>query len=68
MKNRTLPLCPKHDTTMMPHVPYPKGVSYAEGYIRFRCPNLGCAIVYVVGARDGLYVLEPTGKLKVFSA
>jgi len=68
MKNRTLPLCPKHDAAMMPHVPYPKDASYAEGYIRFRCANLGCAIVYVVGVFDGLYVLQPNGKLKVYGS
>jgi hypothetical protein len=51
---------------MVPHVPYPKDVSYPQGYIRFRCPNLDCSIVYVVGVFDGLYVLEPNGKLKLW--
>ena len=52
---------------MVPHIPYLKDVSYVEGYIRFRCPNLNCAIVYVVGTFDGLYVLEPSGKLKLYT-
>jgi hypothetical protein len=52
---------------MTPHVPYPKDVSYPEGYIRFRCPNLNCPIVYVVGVVDGLYVLEPNAKLKLYA-
>jgi hypothetical protein len=52
---------------MVPHIPYPKDVSHAEGYIRFRCPNLDCSIVYVEGALEGLYVLEPTGKLKSYT-
>jgi len=51
---------------MVPHVPYPKDASYPQGYIRFRCPNLDCPIVYVEGAFAGLYVLEPTGKLKPY--
>ena len=67
MRNRALPLCPKHDAVMVSHVPYPKDVSYAEGYIRFRCPNLSCPVVYVVGAFDGLYLLQPNGKLKVYA-
>ena len=66
--NNTIPICPKHEKSMVPHVPFPKGVSYAEGYIRFRCPNLDCSIVYVVGAFDGLYVLEPNGKLKLYAS
>ena len=51
---------------MVPHIPFLKDVSYPQGYIRFRCPNLGCSIVYVVGAFEGLYVLEANGKLKVY--
>lgn len=62
----TLPTCPKHDVSMVPNIPYPKDVSYPQGYIRFRCPNLNCSIVYVVGAFGGLYVVEPNGKLKVY--
>ena len=61
-----LPACPKHETPMAPHVPSPKGASYPQGYIRFRCPNLDCSIVYVEGAPAGLYVLEPSGKLKPY--
>jgi hypothetical protein len=49
---------------MVPHVPYEKDVSYPQGHIRLRCPNLDCSIVYVVGTFDGLYVLESSGKLK----
>jgi hypothetical protein len=30
-----------------------------------RWPNLNCPIVYVVGAFEGLYVLEANGKLRV---
>jgi hypothetical protein len=52
---------------MVPHIPFPKDVSYPEGYIRFRCPNLSCAVVHVTGALDGFYVLDPSGKLKPFS-
>jgi hypothetical protein len=61
------PICPKHDAAMVAHVPYPKAVSYPDGYIHFRCANLDCSIVYVVGASDGLYVLEPNGKLKLYA-
>jgi hypothetical protein len=61
-----LPVCPKHETSMVPHVPFPKDVSYPQGYIRFRCPNLDCSIVHVVGAFEGLYVLEANGKLKPY--
>jgi hypothetical protein len=50
---------------MVPHVPLPNDVIFPQGYIRFRCPNLDCPIVYVVGVFDGLYVLDPNGKLKV---
>jgi hypothetical protein len=64
--NNRIPVCPKHDGPMVPHIPYPKDVSYPQGYIRFRCPNLGCSIVYVVGVLDGLYVLEPSGKLRLY--
>jgi hypothetical protein len=64
--NNRIPFCPKHDAPMVPHIPYPKDVSYPQGYIRFRCPNLGCSIVYVVGVLDGLYVLEPSGKLRLY--
>ena len=63
--NNTLPICPKHKTPMVPHVPLPNDVSFPQGYIRFRCPNLDCSIVYVVGVFDGFYMLEPNGKLKV---
>jgi hypothetical protein len=62
----TLPICPKHDALMVPHIPYPKDASYPQGYIRFRCPNLDCSIVYVEGASAGLYRLEPSGKLKLY--
>ena len=65
--NNTLPICPKHDTAMVPHVPFPKDVSYPQGNIRSRCPNLDCPIVYVEGTFDGLYVLEVNGKLKVYA-
>ncbi len=65
--NSTIHICPKHDTAMVPHVPFPKDVSYPQGYIRFRCANLDRSIVYVVGAFEGLYVLEPNGKLKVYA-
>lgn len=63
--NNRIPVCPKHDGPMVPHIPYPKDVSYPQGYIRFRCPNLDCPIVYE-GAFDGLYVLERNGKLKLY--
>lgn len=60
--------CPKHGVLMVPNVPYLKDVSYPQGYIRLRCPNLNCLIVYVVGACEGLYVLEPNSKLKVYES
>jgi hypothetical protein len=66
--NHALPVCPKHETPMVPHVPFPKDVSYPQGCIRFRCPNLDCSMVYVSGAFDGLYTLEPDGKLKGYSS
>jgi hypothetical protein len=53
---------------MVPHIPLLKAVSYPEGYIRFRCPNLDCSIVYVEGSFDGIYVLKPDGSLTVHSS
>ena len=53
---------------MVPHVPYLRDVSYPQGYIWLRCPNLDCSIVYVVGAVEGLYVLGPNGKLKMYAS
>ena len=53
---------------MVPHIPFLKAVSYPEGYIRFRCPNLDCSIVYVEGAFDGIYVLKPDGSLTVHTS
>jgi hypothetical protein len=53
---------------MVPHVPLPNDVIFSQGYIRFRCPNLDCSIVYVEGAFGGLYVVEPNGRLKVFAS
>jgi hypothetical protein len=52
---------------MVPHVPYPKNVSYPQGYIRFRCPNLDCSIVYVEGAFARFYLLDEAGRLKLYS-
>ncbi len=33
----------------------------------FECPNLECSIVYITGAAEGLYTLEPKCTLKPYS-
>lgn len=60
------PACPKHETYMIRETLDTKtGMSLIQGKLPgFRCPNLGCSIVYVTGdALEGFYVLEPNGDL-----
>ncbi|MCU1240993.1 MAG: hypothetical protein JWO71_1719 [Candidatus Acidoferrum typicum] len=42
------PICPTHETFMVPHSFQPWELSLAQGKLDgFRCPNLSCSTVYI---------------------
>jgi CheY-like chemotaxis protein len=54
-----VPVCPKHATFMVPHSFEPDVDMNGGLSDGFRCPNLDCLIVYVLGgSSEGLYALE----------
>ena len=58
------PACPKHKISMAPHAFDTRDASLLQGTVQgFRCPNLDCSIVYVVGTLKGFYTLEASGHL-----
>ena len=60
-----LPICPEHDSFMVEYNFEPWEAILPQGTVEvFRCPNLECSIVYVTGAAEGFYVLEPRCTLK----
>jgi hypothetical protein len=43
-----LPICPAHETFMVPHTFQPWEISVSHGTPDgFRCPNLTCSVVYI---------------------
>jgi len=63
------PICPKHDSFMIEYTFEPWEAVLPQGTLEaFRCPSLGCSIVYLTGAAEGLYTLEPRGTLKPHSS
>ena len=61
------PICPKHDSFMIEYNFEPWEAVLPQGTLQaFRCPSLGCSIVYLTGAAEGLYTLEPRGTLKPY--
>jgi hypothetical protein len=63
------PICPKHDTFMVEYSFEPWEAILPLGTLEaFRCPNLECSIIYITGAAEGLYTLQPRGALKPFSS
>jgi hypothetical protein len=58
------PACPQHDISMVPHAFDTRDVRLVQKTIEgFRCPNLDCSIIYVVGTLEGFYTFEPSGHL-----
>jgi hypothetical protein len=58
------PACPEHRISMVPHTFDTRDVSLLQKTVEgFRCPNLDCSIVYLVGTLKGFYTLEPSGHL-----
>jgi hypothetical protein len=69
MSETDFPICPNHDSFMIEHNFEPWEAVLPQGTLQaFRCPTLGCSIVYVTGAAEGLYMLEPRGTLKPYSS
>ena len=69
MAETDFPICPKHDSYMIEYNFEPWEAVLPQGALEaFRCPSLGCSIVYVTGAAEGLYTLEPRGMLKPYSS
>jgi hypothetical protein len=63
------PVCPTHDTYMIPHTFQTWELSLAQGTVNgFRCPNLICPIVYISGELEGFHKLEPSGDLTPYTA
>jgi hypothetical protein len=61
------PICPKHDTFMVEYSFEPWEAILPLGTLEaFRCPNLECSIIYITGAAEGLYTLEPRGALRPY--
>jgi len=51
------PICPMHETFMVPHCFQPWEISLGQGTLDgFRCPNLSCPIVYIE-ALEGFHTL-----------
>ena len=68
MSETDFPICPKHDSFMVEYSFEPWEAVLPQVTLEvFRCPNLGCSIVYVTGAAEGLYTLEPGCTLKPYS-
>jgi hypothetical protein len=68
MDETDFPICPKHDSFMIEYNFEPWEAVLPQGTLEaFRCPSLGCSIVYLAGAAEGLYTLEPRGTLKPYS-
>ena len=68
MGDTDFPICPKHESFMVEYSFEPWGAVLPQGTLDvFRCPNLGCSIVYVTGAVEGLSTLEPRCTLKPYS-
>jgi hypothetical protein len=62
------PICPKHNDFMIEYTFEPWEVTLPQGTLEaFRCPNLGCLIVYITGAAEGLYSIERGSILKPYS-
>jgi hypothetical protein len=56
------PVCPTHDTPMVPHSFQPWELSLVQGTLDgFRCPNLSCPTVYI--EKLGGFHLLDDGKL-----
>jgi hypothetical protein len=69
MNETDFPICPKHDSFMIEYNFEPWEAVLPQGTLEaFRCPNLGCSNVYITGAAEGLYTLEPRGTLKPCSS
>jgi hypothetical protein len=69
MDETDFPICPKHDNFMIEYNFEPWEAVLPQGTLEaFRCPSLGCSIVYLTGAAEGLYTLEPRGTLKSYSS
>jgi hypothetical protein len=62
------PICPKHNNIMVEYTFEPWEAILPEGTLEvFRCRNLECLIVYITGAAEGLYSIEPRCTLKPYS-
>jgi hypothetical protein len=69
MDEADFPICPEHDSLMVEYSFEPWEAILPQGTMEvFRCPNLDCSIVYVTGAAEGLYTLEPRCTLKPYSS
>jgi hypothetical protein len=68
MGDTNFPICPEHETFMVEYNFEPWEATLPQGTLEaFRCPNLECSIVYITGAAEGLYTLEPRCTLKPYS-
>ena len=68
MVDTNCPVCPEHDTFMVEYTFEPWEAILPQGTLEaFRCPNLDCSIVYITGAAEGLYILDPRCTLKLYS-
>jgi len=68
MDDNDFPICPKHNKFMVEYSFEPWEVLLPQGTLEvFRCPNLECLIVYITGAAEGVYVIEPRSTLTPYS-
>ena len=67
MNEADFPICPKQDSFMIEYNFEPWEAVLPQGTPEaFRCPNLGCSIVYLTGAAEGLYMMEPRHAQAIF--